>query len=283
VADIVSEGQAAAPKRDEQALVLARRRAEANVPRHRFGLAYLLLAALLGAGVGLAVVFGTRHDSSPKTASTWSSWRPVATGTLGVREIGRHVASRYRLDRGGQLVGVVAGPLVVPSEQGLLPISAILITSGNAGVIQQRIDVEQPQAGVMYQMCGAGPGCTIPGTASDKRSQLLKREALELSLYTFHYLPEADNVLVFIPPLRTVTPQSPFYHRLVYLPRAALTTELGIPLNRALPPGTTTITPSRIPAAEGNAIDGLTEGRIFHYEFQQAPDQSVFVVLSPLP
>lgn len=284
MADVVTEHQPVVPtKREEEALILARRRAEAKVPRHRFGIAYLCLAALIGAAVGVTILLVTQDDSSKPTGPAWSAWAPSATGTLGVRQIAREIAPRYHLTDGKQLVGVVAGPMVIPSDNGPIPVSAILIGSGRAGVAQQRIDVSIPEAGVFYQMCGTGQRCAIPGNPTIKRGQLVFREGIELALYTFHYLPQADNVLVFIPPPAGVDTNSPYFHRVLWLPREALTTELSVPLSRALPPGTTTITPDKLPVGQGNAINGLVAGRVFHYEFQQASDNSVFVVLTPLP
>ncbi|HKP19694.1 MAG TPA: hypothetical protein VJT84_14555 [Gaiellaceae bacterium] len=280
MADLVSEQPV--PARPTEPELVARRRAQENVPRHRFGIAYLILAACVGAAVGLAVVAATRDDGSEKPGAAWSAWRPVATGTLGVREIARYIAPQYRLSNGGQLVSVVAGPMVVPSEGGLLPVSAILIRSGKAGVASERIDVDFPQAGVFYQMCGTGQQCAIPGTATAVRGQLVRREALELALYTFRYLPEADNVLVFLPPPQGVDANDPNFHRLVFLPRAALSSELSLPLKTSLPPGTTTMTPARLSSSQARVVDDVTAPRTFHYEFQQAADQSVFVVLSPL-
>jgi hypothetical protein len=57
---------------EPEAEPLARRRAEQIVPRHRFGLAYLALAALLGTAVGLFVVLigNGGRDSGP----SWSAW-----------------------------------------------------------------------------------------------------------------------------------------------------------------------------------------------------------------
>jgi hypothetical protein len=287
MADVVNDSAAPAAvpsKHEEQALVVARRRAEEKVPRHKFGLAYLLLAAVLGAAVGLAVVFATRDDhKSTPIGARWSKWRPATTGTRGVREIAAYVSPHYHLENGAQLVGVAAGPMLVPTEQGQIPVSAILVGSGTAGVIQQRIEVAQPQAGVFYQMCGGGPRCAIKGESTLLRGQLLFREALELGLYTFRYLPEADNIVVFLPPPTGVTSTSPYFQRALYLPRAALASRLSVPLESALPPGTTAMSPTKIPKGEGLAINGMIEGRVFHYEYQPAPDQGVFLTLSPLP
>ena len=48
---------------------------------------------------------------------------------------------------------------------------------------------------------GSGANCSIKGgTASTARHALLRREALELALYTFKYVHDIDSVSVFLPP-----------------------------------------------------------------------------------
>jgi hypothetical protein len=42
------------------------------------------------------------------------------------------------------------------------------------------------------------------------------------------------------------------------------------------------MTPQRLTAGQARPVDDVTAPRTFHYDFQQAADQSVFVVLSPL-
>ena len=54
--------------------------------------------------------------------------------------------------------------------------------------------------GVTYEMDGLGPLKSIPGQSSEERFQLLQREALELALYTFRYLPEVQQVVTKLPP-----------------------------------------------------------------------------------
>ena len=70
MADIVSE----------EPTPLARRAPEPSVSRHRFGIAYLVLAAIVGAAVGLVVVLAT-HDDGHTQAQAWSAWAPRTTGT----------------------------------------------------------------------------------------------------------------------------------------------------------------------------------------------------------
>lgn len=284
MADVVNESTpVAAPATAAEPKPLARPRPRAGASGHRFALAYLALAALVGAAVGLVVVFttggGTKHEVS---AAKWSSWQPTTTGTLGVREIAQHVGPRYLLANGRQLAGVIAGPMAIPSQNGPLPITAILTSSGRAGVPQERLEVAYPGAGVLYQLCGSGASCSIPGTATFERLEAVRREALELSLYTFHYLPQADEILVFLPPPQGVQPSDPSFHRAIFLPRAAVAPVLEAPLKVSLPPESKPIVPGKLLAGQSRLVDSITANRTFHYELQQAGDQGVLVLLSPL-
>ena len=54
--------------------------------------------------------------------------------------------------------------------------------------------------GVTYEIDGLGPLKSIPGKGSAERLQLIQREALELALYTFRYLPEVQQVVTKLPP-----------------------------------------------------------------------------------
>ena len=48
-----------------------------------------------------------------------------------------------------------------------------------------------------------------------------------------------------------------------------------------LPPGEVKITPSTLTSRQANGIEALTAGRVFHWDFQQAADQSALLILSP--
>src|SRR5262245_27639266 len=67
--------------------------------RHRFGFAYLVLAALVGAAVGFFVVFAGHYSTSSPTPDgvAWSTWHPQLSGELGAKEVARHVSPEYRL------------------------------------------------------------------------------------------------------------------------------------------------------------------------------------------
>ena len=251
------------------------------VSRTRFGAAYLLLAVIVGAAVGLIVVLATRDTTHRQVTDTWSTWKPATTGTEGVREIARHVSPSYQLANGHQLLGVVAGPMQIPSTTRPVPVSALLISSGTAGRTQERVDITFPNAGVFFQLCGRAAACQIEGTATVRRGQLLLREALELGLYTFHYLPEADNVVAFLPPAPGVPQNDPRYQRAIYLPREALIDQLRSPLDATIPQKPS-ITPEQLTTREANSVVGALAGRLYHYDFQQAADNSVLLQLSPI-
>ena len=59
---------------------------------------------------------------------------------------------------------------------------------------------------IAYNLCGiGGKDCAIwVGTPSTNRLLLLRREALELALYTFKYISGVENVVAILPPGRTV-------------------------------------------------------------------------------
>lgn len=271
MADIVSE----------QPAPLARPKPQPSVSRHKFAVAYLALAAIVGAAVGLVVVFASDDSGTSTKGQAWSSWSPSTTGTLGVREIARHVSSQYHLENGALFTAVVAGPMQIESSAGPVRVSAILVRSGKAGVREERIDVAFPVSGVFYQLAGTAQNRSIPGQATLARGQLVRREALELAFYTFHSMPQTDYVVAFMPPPAGVPQQSPLFNRAVLLPRSAFGPELQRPLKDVLPPGEVKITPSTLTSPQANGIEALTAGRVFHWDFQQAADQSALLILSP--
>ena len=72
---------------------------------------------------------------------------------------------------------------------------------------------------IAYNLCGiGGKNCAIGiGTPSSARLLLLRREALELALYTFKYVHGVENVVAILPPgplgSRPATPdQEPAHH-----------------------------------------------------------------------
>ncbi len=84
----------------------------------------------------------------------------------------------------------------------------------------------------IYILCGLGSNCHLPdGIPSQSRGPVLRREALELALYTLEYAHPIDNVLVFFPPApgENKLTSTLFFHR------SDLESSLHHPLRRTLP------------------------------------------------
>lgn len=239
---------------------------------------------IVGAAVGLIVVLATRNDAAQTVTSSekWSAWAPTTTGTRAVRDIARHVSPSYRQANGRQLVGAVAGPMIVRFTEGTKPVSALLISSGISGRVAEHIDVTFPNAGVSYTLCGRLAQCQPSANPTVAEQVLLQREALELALYTFHYLPESDHVVVFLPPRPGVQQTDPRYDRAIYVPREALSDQLRSPLAATMQTPKSGIAPETLSQADGNTVLGILAGHMFHWAYQQSPDNSVLLVLSPI-
>lgn len=248
----------------------SRRRAR---PRTPFLLAYVLLALILGAAAAAFAVLVTRSESTAPASPQpqWSLWRPTATGLEGAQQIANFVARRYRLPGGEQLVAVKAGPFAVEDVR----ISAVAIRTREQG--DPDILVAPVGAGVVYAMCGGGKRCSIAvGKPSQERGRLVRREALELALYTFAYLKDVESVVVFLPPPGDTTTSF-----LLYFRRGDLEELLARPLTATLPEGSAPLA-SEIGPVAAQLIDQLTLPHVYAWGFQQLQDGTVLLALSPL-
>ena len=84
-----------------------------------------------------------------------------------------------------------------------MPVSAIAIRPDTSRGQAEENDIDVVSGGnsIMYSLCGLGDACSISeGVPSEARHALLRREALELSLYTFKNVDGIDSVTVFLPP-----------------------------------------------------------------------------------
>jgi hypothetical protein len=227
----------------------------------------LILGALLGIAA-VAIVAAVLVGSGPKSAGStdWSEWHPSSDKRGDAsQEIANHVAPTYRLDKGGQLVAVTGGDLQVAD----LPVRLALAdpANGNVSVLNGK--------GVLYTMCGLGPKCSInSGTPTQQRHLLLRREALELALYTFRYEKGTDYVVALLPPRKGTDPT-----QAMLFSRNDLKAQLNTPLTRTLPaPPPTSQT---LNATDITTLESLTNKRLFQFKFEQGQDASVFLVLSP--
>jgi hypothetical protein len=246
--------------------------------RSRFAAFYVLLAIIAGAGVGALLVLVGR--GSPAPAPAWSAWQPAGSTERRAAKIGDHVGDQYRLPSGRALVAVTyAGPPTVTGPDGSnFQVRALAVrpdtTAGRAEA--DDIDTLDAQNTVMYTLCGLGTACSIPeGKASVERGQLLRREALELALYSFRYLDDITSTLVLLPPRADGQAATA-----VFVERGDVQGELDNPLDQTL---TAPLTPGvgEILPDEQRVIDRTTRSRIYEYSYLQAQDGSPVMVLTP--
>ena len=246
--------------------------------RSRFGVFYVLLAIVAGAGVGALLVLVSR--GSPAPAPAWSAWEPTGSAERRVAQIGDHVGDEYRLPSGKALVAVTysGSPVVTGPDGSSFQVRAIAVRPDTTGGRAEADDINTVNAAgtVMYTLCGLGTSCSIAeGKPTVARGQLLRREALELALYSFHYLDGVDSALVLLPPRPDGKAATA-----VFLERGDVRPELGRPLDQTL---TAPLTPSvgEIRADEQDVIERTTRSRLYEYSYLQAQDGSPVMVLTP--
>jgi hypothetical protein len=245
----------------------------------RFGVIYGVLAAIgIAAIVGLVVlVANPSSNSGSVSAKGWSDWKPDS-GTTGqmATQIAQHVAREYKLNKAGApLLAVVAGPPQVTSGTHNIAVSNIAVKRTAASAAG--IEVVPSASTWKEQLCGiGGAGCSIPtGKPSETRGRLVRREALEIALYTFKFLPAIKSIVAFMPPPAGSPPST-----LLYLHREDLTKQLDEPLRTTLPLDKPPL-PTSPDAKEAATIDKLTLPAVYSYNYQQLQDASALLVLNP--
>jgi hypothetical protein len=240
----------------------------------RFAFIYGGLAAILVVAV-VGVVVVARQPGAPPSPP-WSSWKPHSGSTADMtNEIAEHVAAQYRLSEGGdQLLAVVPGKPEITRNTKISDVSTIAIRISASSQNFSRII---PTSGnVQLQLCGLGSECAIErGTASAARERLTRREALEIALYTFKYVPSVNALIAYMPPPPGQTPQT-----LLYLERSNLSDQLKHPLARTLPLGKPPL-PSQPDPKESSTIDKLTLPVEYGFGYQPLSNGTDALILTP--
>ena len=285
------------PRRDDDAPTYSR-----YSPRFQF-----LLGALLAVGAAavvlLVLVLAGDTDNNKTVAlrdtARWSEWRPTATGVEAAEQIADHVGDEYRLPSGRQLALVDGGPMQLAGLPVTIAIQQPLAKGGD-------IDIVDDGVGVMYRLCGTDPDdvtedCALPGEPSEDRLMLLRREALELALYSFRYLGVSEAV-VMLPPavdknapalngqatsaaataLSSDDPPAPSTALFFQRDQADVQRALSRPLTATLAskaPSVATVTRS----SDAGAVQTLTKTKAYRFKFEEAnQDAAWYMVLAPL-
>lgn len=248
-------------------------------------------AALVGIALGaiaVAIAIATNGKSTTSTEQ-WSSWSPSDDGIAGERDIANAVSPLYRASPSGQLAVVTVQNF---SDTGSS--TQVALRNPNSGTLSALGGTT-----AVYNLCGLGPNCGIEGTPTSDRLLLLRREAFELSLYTFKYIHNVQNVVSILPPGRALTvttakltPKPPASSSkaktqqlfiAVAFQKRSLQQFLDRPLRETLPeeipPTPTTI--GKAPEAE--LVSVVTAQALFKQQTIRAQDGSNVLVLDPLP
>jgi hypothetical protein len=277
----VIDAEPAKPVASSEGTIHRSERARLAGYRRRFAGIYIALALVAGVAAGALIIELTKSDPAPEAA--WSKWKPDGSDTARVRQIADHVSTRYRFPDGDQLVVALAGPPTVTAggsdSTNPIPIRAIAVRPDTSTGKAEEDDIQifDASKSMQYVLCGLGDSCSISqGSASEARHSLLRRQALELSLYTFKYVDGIDSVTVFLPP----PPGGQQPGSAVFLRRSDVKAELKHPLADTIAPGAPSI--GQIPAHELQTLNRITRPRLYRYEYTQAQDLSAVLVLDPI-
>ena len=243
--------------------------------RSRFGFVVGALLGVVLAAVGLGAILALDAGEEP-AVDTWSAWQPTGRDDLSAaKQIAEHVGVKYRLGDADQLVAVQSSGLTLADR----PLGVALRTAAVGG------DIELIEGnGVMYTLNGLGKHGSIKGgKPSEERHLLLRREALELALYTFHYADDVDMVVTLLPPAppkagEEESTELPPVQAMFFRP-GDLRGELDVPLAATVPALTPRPEQIDMSKPEAKRIDALTRSNLFQASFQQGQDASVFLVL----
>ena len=256
--------------------------------RTRFGFVTGVLAGCAVAATALLIVLlstdgGDRGDAVAGTedglAANWSTWRPRQRDPIGgAQEIAAKISRTYKDAKAKRLASIKGGPIAL----GRLPISVAIPSAGERFSIVGGV-------GVQYTLAGFGKEGRLQGTEpSEERRRLLRREALELSLYSFRYLKEVTMVVALLPPapraeqvhhkkLKKGAKPPAFQPQALFFRPGDLRKQLEQPL------ATTMATPApkfdHLARDEAKRIDKLTLSNLFTHRYIQQQDGSIYLVL----
>lgn len=264
---------------------LGRRRvtsAPASPHAEKFRLATAVLGVVAIGAIAIAII---ALSGGRTTSRAWSEFKPQFGGVAGATQIANYISPGYRISPDQQLAVVTVssnldGSTVVLKEDP---------SGSGTGVLTGST--------IVYQFCGLGPACSIPGKPSTTRLLLVRLEAFELALYSLHYL-DVDNVVSILPPAVQQVPSSSSGATtpLSSSPPTSLgKTVVAVEFNRTelqplLQATVTSLFPTKPPALGGvpssqaiAQMDYLSAGQLFTPSTQTGQDGTQYLVLTQLP
>jgi pimeloyl-ACP methyl ester carboxylesterase len=216
-------------------------------------------------------------STQPARPAHWSAWIPPPGSLSAVTSaIAAHVGSSYPLNDTGQKLAVVTSA-AAGSRRGHFkrPLSVISVRPSFDSENGYRFD--ETSTTWTYNLCGAGPSCSLPGTPTLTRGRAVAREALELALYTFEFEPGVTSVAVFVPPASNDVRETTAF----YVQRSQLAHALSVPLDRTLPLSTPPL-PTAADTAERSTIERLAFPHFYFDYVRDVNDGGADLVLTPV-
>jgi hypothetical protein len=265
------------------------REASPHAPKFRVVMGVLVGIAVAAIAIAVVVASGGNKRAAVVGTANWSSWAPDSSGSTGIDEIAQYVAPYYRVTSAQQLNVITPIQLSQTTAAGTTTGSGLTIAvNKNASSTNQSLGLLNGRT-VAYNVCGLGAkDCSLAGTASTNRMLLLRREGLELALYTFKYIPSSQNVVIVLPPGHTVTSTGSSEKNvtvaLLFL-RAQLQPLLDVPLSRSLqqyPPELSQLT-LWSKTEEAGLVDQITAHGLFYSQVESLQVGGSALVLTAIP
>jgi hypothetical protein len=245
--------------------------ADAVEPRrkgHSRGLLAANLVVLAGA-VGVLVLFA--YLVSRGTSNSWSSYKPRGGDVFTkAQNMADHVAPAYKYN-GAPIAVVQAQPLVYQDAV----VDGIAFTRQPFRKIGSPLKQFEPSGStVAYVFCGSAARCGLPSTGAQDTVPLLRRETLELALYTFKYTPSVDSIVGLLPPAGST-------NYAIYLRRRNFQKELSKPLDATLPQHKV-LSYQQLSPVERATVDRLTMKNTYESQFSKGANGRTVLVLRSL-
>jgi hypothetical protein len=226
----------------------------------KFGVIYLALILAGGVAVGLGVKIAA--DGAPKPPPPWSAFKPSGTDAKAVAQIANYVQGQYLQANGKSLTEVRGGPLVMGSQAIKLAVRKDAVSNTVSAV--DGVTAE-------YNMCGNADSCSVPkGVSAQRAGVLTRREAYQLAMLTFKYVPTVSNVVVLMPPLVKNTKA-----RAIFIRRTDVQRDLGA-RTLALPGAATSI--NLVSQREAEMIAKTTDPYIYSWILANVGNTPTLVV-----
>jgi hypothetical protein len=202
------------------------------------------------------------------TSNSWSSYKPRGGDVFTkAQNMADHVAPAYKYN--GQPIAVVqAQPLLYQDAV----VDGIAFTRTPFRKIGSPFKQFEPSGStVAYVFCGTAPKCGLPSIGAEDTVPLLRRETLELALYTFKYSPSVQSIVGLLPPAGNA-------NYAIYLRRKNFANELSKPLDATLPQHKV-LSYEQLSPVEKATVDRLTVQSTYQSQFSQGANGRTLLVL----